>query len=451
MLFLVYRDRPSVAQCAWVGWAAGAGYFALALFWIVEPFLVDVARHGWMAPFALFFMAGGLALLWAGAFGVARSIGGLWALPVLLTAAEMVRAVLFTGFPWATIGHIWTDHPMLQLSALGGAPLLTFVTVLIASGPSLSRPWLGGAMSVALLVSGWAYGALVLKANQAQMTEVTVRLVQPNAPQHLKWDRDHIPTFLQRGLDLTSAPASVPPDLVIWPETSIAYPLDAAPNTLSAVAQAAGGSPVIVGGNDRSERGWHNTLLLVDPDGSRRATYYKHHLVPFGEYIPFGEALARVGITGLAARNGGGFAAGPGAALLDLPGIGTALPLICYELIFPRNLRAVARPDLLLQITNDAWFGTISGPYQHLAQARLRAVEQGLPLIRAANTGVSAVIDPWGRVLSRTKLGEAAFLDALLPAPEPPTPYARLGDWPMRALLLVLLLSQIIARRRRLD
>ncbi len=174
----------------------------------------------------------------------------------------------------------------------------------------------------------------------------------------------------------------------------------------------------------------------------------RHHLVPFGEYIPFGETLSRFGISGMASRDGGGFSKGPGPKLIDLPGIGPALPLICYELIFPRSLRGLPRPNVILQITNDAWFGNISGPYQHLAQARVRAVEQGLPLIRAANTGISAVIDPWGRITAQTKLNVAAFLDADLPGPAAPTVYSRLHDWPMKGALALLLFWRIAARRR---
>ncbi|RLJ41249.1 apolipoprotein N-acyltransferase [Litoreibacter meonggei] len=447
-LIWLYKNVTSAPKAAWVGWAGGVGYFAVALFWLVEPFLVDIARHGWMAPFALFFMAGGLALLWATAFGVARRIGGVIALIVLWTAMEMLRSVLFTGFPWATIGHIWSDHPIIQLAALGGTPVLTFLTLAISAGPSARKIHVGLIIAVVLLLASWGYGAQQLATNAAQKTGKIVRLIQPNAAQHLKWDPEHVGEFLQRAVDLTAAPADTKPDLIVWPETSVPYPLNEAPTVLEAISRAAGGQPIIVGGNDRVEDGWRNTLTLLGPDGGRVQTYHKYHLVPFGEYIPFGETLSQFGIRGMASRDGGGFSKGSGPKLIELPGIGAALPLICYELIFPRSFRGLARPNLLLQITNDAWFGNISGPYQHLAQARIRAVEQGLPLIRAANTGISAVIDPWGRITAHTKLNEASYLDANLPAPTQPTWYSRLHDWPVQALLTLLLIWRIAARRR---
>ena len=447
-LIWLFRNAASAPKAAWIGWAGGAGYFAVSLFWLVEPFLVDIARHGWMAPFALFFMAGGLALLWATAFGLAHRIGGLIALISLWTAMEMLRSVLFTGFPWATVGHIWSDHPIMQLAALAGTPLLTFTTLIIAAGPSARKPLVGMAISTAFLFLGWTYGAQQLSTNAAQNTGKTVRLIQPNAAQHLKWDPKHIRKFLQRAVNLTATPADTVPDLIVWPETSVPYPLNEAPTVLESISNAAGGQPVIVGGNDRVEEGWRNTLTLLGPNGQRTQTYHKHHLVPFGEYIPFGDALGKLGIRGMASRDGGGFSKGPGPKLIELPGIGPALPLICYELIFPRDLRGLPRANLLLQITNDAWFGNISGPYQHLAQARIRAVEQGLPLIRAANTGISAVIDPWGRITAQTKLNVAAYLDADLPAPAQPTLYSRVHDWPIRGVLVMLLLWRIAARRR---
>ena len=447
-LIWLYRNSISAPKAAWIGWAGGAGYFALALSWLVEPFLIDIARYGWMAPFALFFMAGGLALLWATAFGLARHIGGIIALISLWTAMEMLRSILFTGFPWATVGHIWSDHPIVQIAALAGTPALTLLTLAIAAGPSSHKPLVGLTMSVVLLAAGWGYGAQQLATNAAQQTGKTVRLIQPNAAQKLKWDPEYIGGFLQRAVDLTAAPADVVPDLIVWPETSVPYPLNDAPTVLEAISRAAGGQPVIVGGNERVNDGWRNTLSLLGPDGGRAQTYYKYHLVPFGEYVPFGDTLSKFGIRGMAARDGGGFSKGPGPKLIDLPGIGPALPLICYELIFPRNFRGLPRSNLLMQITNDAWFGNVSGPYQHLAQARIRAVEQGLPLIRAANTGISAVIDPWGRITAQTKLNEAAYLDAGLPAPAPATLYSLLYDWPMRSLLALLLIWRIVARRR---
>ncbi|WP_298260365.1 apolipoprotein N-acyltransferase [uncultured Litoreibacter sp.] len=447
-LIWLYTMSATAPKAAWTGWAGGSGYFAVSLFWLVEPFLVDIAAHGWMAPFALFFMAAGLALLWATAFGVARRIGGLLALIALWTAMEMLRNVLFTGFPWATIGHIWSDHPVMQLAALGGTPVLTAVTLAIAAGVNARNLRAGMSISLAVLAASWGYGSYQLSSNATENTDKIVRLIQPNAAQHLKWDPEHVGKFLQRAVTLTASPAETQPDLIVWPETSVPYPLNEAPTVLDAISRAAAGQPVIVGGNDRVEDGWRNTLTLLDADGQRAQTYYKYHLVPFGEYIPFGEALAQFGIRGLAARDGGGFSKGPGPKLIDLPGIGPALPLICYELIFPQSLRGLPRPNLILQITNDAWFGNISGPYQHLAQARIRAVEQGLPLIRAANTGVSAVIDPWGRVLAQTKLNEAAYLDAKLPKPAAPTLYSRLHDAPMQGVLLLLLIWRIAARRR---
>ena len=162
--------------------------------------------------------------------------------------------------------------------------------------------------------------------------------------------------------------------------------------------------------------------------------------MPFGEYIPFGDVAARFGLHGFAAQAGQGFSSGPGPELIDLGPLGTALPLICYEAVFPQHARNGTRPDMLIQITNDAWFGERSGPYQHLAQARMRAIEQGLPMIRAANTGISAIIDPYGRMVASIGLGEAGYADAALPAPLSPTLYASTGDWPAAVLLFSALL-----------
>jgi len=223
--------------------------------------------------------------------------------------------------------------------------------------------------------------------------------------------------------------------------------------TQKVMAQAAQGVPVVFGIQRYEDRKVFNTAAVLQSDGTLGPRYDKYHLVPFGEYVPFGELLARFGIHGLAATQGNGFSAGPAPQVMDLDGLGKALPLICYEAVFPNDVNAAPeRPDFLMQLTNDAWFGQISGPYQHLAQARLRAIEQGLPLIRAANTGVSAVIDAKGRVLAELPLGVAGHLDYQLPAANDPTFYSRTGDYfaalaMIAALLVVFVFNGALVRR----
>jgi apolipoprotein N-acyltransferase len=223
---------------------------------------------------------------------------------------------------------------------------------------------------------------------------------------------------------------------------------------LADIRGAAGDADVILGITRAEALLYHNSAILLGPDGPPvAAPYDKHHLVPFGEYIPGGDLLSRVGIGAFAARFGFGFTPGTGPGLIDAGGrIGHVLPLICYEAIFPAHARVPARapdrPSLIVQLTNDAWFGTVAGPWQHLAQARVRAIEQGLPLARSANTGISAMVDPWGRVTHSLHLGVEGRIDAGLPAARPPTPYARWGDVPVLAALVLLALGLIAWRRR---
>lgn len=456
-------NAPSPGNALWRGWLAGAGHFAAALFWIVEPFLIDAPRHGWMAPFALVLMAFGLGLFWALAGGAAHWLGGrtaglrALALAPALGAAELARGHLFTGFPWAMPGHVWIDTPVAQIAALVGASGLTFLTLLIAAlplmtGPGHSRRVAGAVVAAGLIASGWWWGTQRLDSPlPTPEDEISLRLVQPNAPQHLKWDAEWARVFLNRQLDqtaaLTVASGAPRPDLVIWSETAIPWLLDDAEPVIEMIAEAADGVPVALGVQRREEGRFFNSLALIGRDGRVGPIYDKHHLVPFGEYVPFAEALAGTRLGGIAARQLAGYSPGPGPALMDLGAAGVALPLICYEAVFPHLLRATARPDWLLQVTNDAWFGRIAGPYQHLAQARFRAVEMGLPLVRAANTGVSAVIDARGRILGRIGLNEEGFLDATLPGVAAPTVFARHGEAPL-ALLLAGLLAWLALRRR---
>jgi apolipoprotein N-acyltransferase len=248
--------------------------------------------------------------------------------------------------------------------------------------------------------------------------------------------------FYRRLLAATRAPAQPTPDVVIWPETAVEFVLDRDPALQAEVAAAPGPGGRLVLGIRRAEPvadgwRWFNSLAVLEPDGTAAAVYDKHHLVPLGEYVPLAPALARLGVPALATLTRTGFAAGPGPRLVAVAGVPPFLPLICYEAIFPNGLRAPGgRPEWLVQVTNDGWFGRLAGPYQHFAQARMRAIEQGLPLARAANTGISAMIDPRGRIVSRLGLGVAGYFDAVLPAALPPTFYARFGDLP--ALLVIL-------------
>ncbi|MCB1367691.1 MAG: apolipoprotein N-acyltransferase [Rhodobacteraceae bacterium] len=453
----LFLQANTARRAAKLGWLIGTAFFSSTLFWIVEPFLVDAPRHGWMAPFALILMAGGLALFWAAAFALAAviargRIGRLVALVAALGLAEYLRAHLFTGFPWNMLAYVWVDTPVMQAAAVLGPHGLTLLTLALAALPLALRRCMAGLVAASVLLAIlWAGGSYRLgQPVPAPSQATTLRLIQPNAPQHQKWDPDFIPIFLRRQMEMTAAPAAIRPDLVIWPEAAVPWWLDHEPDLQARISAAAAGGTVIIGAR-RLERGRiYNSLAVLGPDGQSQAVYDKAHLVPFGEYIPFGGLLSRLGLHGLAAEEGGGFSAGPGPKPIDLGPAGKALPLICYEAIFPgMSAFAAPRPDWLLQITNDAWFGTLAGPQQHLAQARARAVEQGLPLVRVANTGISAVIDARGRVTDALPLGEAGFLDAVLPGRTAPTPYHRSGDLPVLALMLIGLVSPVIGRRRK--
>ena len=451
LLYGVFSRAAGWRQAAGIGWAFGTGFFLIALNWIIEPFLVDVARHGWMAPFALLGLAAGLALFWAVALGLGRALGG-GALGFVggLGLIELARGYVLTGFPWAQPGHVLIDTPLLHWASYLGSLGLTALVLLAAV--ALWATMTGGRR--ALLALGamavlWPMGALLTPNAGAAPEAAMVRLIQPNAPQHEKWDPDKIQGFFDRQLAFSAA-GETRPDLIVWPETAVPVMLERAATTLEVISDAAGSVPVVVGLQRRDEMRLFNTLALVEAGGSVAAVYDKHHLVPFGEYMPYGDQLARFGIHGMAAKDGQGFSSGPGAQVIEMGALGRALPLICYEGVFPQDLRAApGRADFILLITNDAWFGKFSGPYQHLAQARLRSAEFGLPMIRVANTGVSAMIDAAGRVTESLPLGEAGWRDAALPPPLPPTVYARLGDAPMLVIFLIFLgLSRMDHRRR---
>jgi len=451
---------PVLRAGLWRGWCAGVGYFTGTLFWIVEPFMVDAAHDGWMAPFALAGMAGGMALFWMLAAAVAalgRGPGGRAAgFAVGLAATDLLRSYVLTGFPWVLAGHIWIGTPVAQGAAIVGPIGLSILTMALAAAPVVAQDLrgraVGAAGAAALLAAVWGFGAARMATPAATGDLVRVRLVQPNATQALKWLPGMWDTFIERQMRASEAPSAKPLDLVVWPETALPYLLEDSGDLISEAVSRDGGVPVILGVQRAEGPLIYNSLIATDRTGTVRAVYDKHHLVPFGEYLPFGDFLARFGLTAFAATTGHAYTAGSGPTVIDLGRAGKILPLICYEAAFPQDLRGVPlRADWILQITNDAWFGTLSGPWQNLAQSRLRAIEQGLPLIRVANTGITAAIDPMGRVIASLPEDRDGFLDVDVPRPLPATLYARTGDGPATMLLLGCILALVLARRKRTD
>ncbi|MEM7731444.1 MAG: apolipoprotein N-acyltransferase [Pseudomonadota bacterium] len=450
-LFAILRKTRSGKHALGLAWAAGAGYFAVSLMWLVEPFLVDVARHGWLAPIALsaaclYFGFYWAVMGWITHHARGQALGFIAAFVV----TEFARGYFFTGFPWAQIGHVWIDTPVLHWSSIAGSLGLTALVALAAVGVTfmVERHWRRGCAILSIPVALFVAGILATPEFPPTDAAPMIRLVHPSEPQQERWDPDKIPGNFQRKLDFTAGDGAVSADLIVWPETSVPTLLSRAEPWFDAMTEAAAGTPVVAGLQRFDGDDFYNSLIRLDGEGEVDAVYDKHHLVPFGEFVPFGETLAKFGIFGLADTTGGGYAAGPGPQILDFGPLGRALPLICYEGVFPRDVRYDTRPDFLLLITNDAWFGEFSGPYQHLDQARLRSAEQGLPMIRVANTGVTAMIDATGQVTHQLGLGEAGWIDAPLPPARPITIYARLGDLPIAALFLVILTLYALRARK---
>lgn len=482
LLFLVapltaalHRRASSPRAAALLGWLLGVGYFLPGLLWIGEAFLVEAERFAWMRPFAVTLLPMGLALFWAAAFAAARwafprregaSAAGLaLALASAWSLAEVARSYLLTGFPWGLFAFSWIDAPTAQAAAWIGPYGLNTLTILAAIGPYwliLARAG-GPARRPALVLTAAALaplltlsllGALRLSGAETSSSDVIVRLVQPNVPQRDKWRPELAQGHLRSLLGLSAAPAGDfgPPDIVLWPETATPYSIATDPELRAAVMDRLPNGARLVYGALRfaprigEEPSVYNSLIALSPDAEIEAVYDKHHLVPFGEYLPFQSWLEASGIFQLAGGRGA-FSSGPGPKRVALSGLPRFQPLICYEAIFPQERLSVAeRPEWLLQSTNDAWFGDSSGPRQHLVQARFRAIEQGLPLFRAANTGISAGIDPYGRIMAGLDLDQRGAIDLPLPSPLELTLYVWLGETPLVGMLMIMLAGIVVMR-----
>ena len=462
-LALLAGGARSVRAAAGLGWCAGFGYFVTGLHWIGHAFLVDAERFAWALPIAVTLMPAGLALFWAAGFALARRLapGPGWreavAFAAALTAAELARGHVLTGFPWALAGYAWVDTPVMQAATFTGPYGLTLLTLALAA-LGLGAGRVAVAVAVAGAVVGlWLWGAARLAAPLPPDPDAPVlRVVQQNAAQALKWKSPHRERYLDRLIAGTAAPPGPlgAPDAVIWPETALPFLPQDRPKALEAPVAAAGEAALVTGAllysiDGQGRRAFTNSLIVLLPGGRPAARYDKHHLVPFGEYMPFKELFERIGLEAIAGMRGAGIVPGPGPRIVSAAGLPPFAPAICYEMIFPRGiLPAGERPRWILTVTNDAWFGRFAGPWQHLAQARARAVEQGLPVVRAAQTGISAVIDARGRVRAAIALDTAGHVDAALPPAAPATVYARLGEAPTLALLGLVLLGLGLTRPR---
>jgi apolipoprotein N-acyltransferase len=469
-------DRWSgVWRAAGAGWCFGFGYFVAGLYWIGYAFMVDAKTFGWLMPLAVAGLPAYLALYTALGFAVARLIWvrgpeRLLALAATLTVAEWLRGHLFTGFPWDTFGYTLTEPLVLaQGVSLVGIWGYTFLAVAIFSSPAVladdraDTPHPARAPLIALMVLAAlaGFGAARLNAHPtAYVPGVKLRIMQPNLQQDEKFNfnaRDKIMARYIALSDRATGPHSkglADVNILIWPESAFPFFLTREPEALAQIINLIKPHTELITGavraappvTDAQHLRAYNSIYVIDPDGSIRGIYDKMHLVPFGEYLPFEHLLERLGLRQLT-REVGGFLSGTRRRTMDIPGAPKMLPLICYEAIFPgAAVPRGERPGWVVNVTNDGWFGISSGPYQHFQQARMLAVAEGLPLVRAANTGISAVIDPVGRIEKSLPLGSEGILDARLPRAIAPTLYVRLGDDPLILFLIIGLLA--VARRR---
>jgi apolipoprotein N-acyltransferase len=450
-----------------LGWLAGVAYFVVSIAWLAEPFQVNAEVQGWMAPFAVGLVAMFLALFWGAAAGIYGALAGrqpqrVFLFAAALALAEWLRGHVLTGFPWDLPGETWrAGSAPSQMAAFVGAYGLTWITLAIAAAPFVAhegpRGRLVGVGALVAVAGLYAVGAARLaSAQHVDPHAPWIRVVQAKVRQESKYNARLFDSIVTRYVALTARPAARLPDIVIWPEGAIPAAMEdyLAPETWteSAIASAIAPSQTLILGGYRfgdTAKGvpiTYNSLAVLRKIGDElqvAAFYDKFRLVPFGEFMPVDSLATRWGIKQFV-HVGDGFTPGPRPRPVALSGLPTVQPLICYESLFPGFTREGAeisgvRAAWIANISNDAWFGTGSGPRQHLNIASYRAIEEGLPMVRATPTGISAIIDAYGRVVSGKRLGLGAYgvIDGPLPPALRPTLYDRLGDVPLFLMLII--------------
>jgi len=472
-------ERP-LRSAFWRGWLAGLAYFLISTWWVFEAFLVDAKEQAWMAPIAVGLLGAGLGLFWGLAGLAYRALRPQGALRPLVFAGcfcllEWLRGHVLTGFPWDLAGETWrAGSAPSQAAALVGAYGLGWVTVAACAAPALladatrpRRAWFAAGLGVATIAGLYAYGLDRLSAAAPTRPDAPiVRVVQARVEQENKYDVQMLQDILQRYVTLTARPAARTPAVVIWPEGAIPasandYLADGTWTKAMVLGALQPGQTLLVGAyrvSGTADRPvYYNTLLALrkqDDDLLTTAVYDKFRLVPFGEYMPMDRLMTKIGFKALT-HSGDSFSPGPGPRSIVTPGLPRVQPLICYESLFPGFTRAAARKDgraaWIVNVSNDAWFGHTYGPVQHLNLASYRAIEEGLPVVRATPTGVSAVIDAYGRIAPGAQLGSEMMgvIDAPLPAALASTPFAAHGESLFWLMILVSAVSAAAAYRRR--
>jgi apolipoprotein N-acyltransferase len=445
------------------------------LYWLGYAFLVDAQTFAWLMPFAVLGLPAYLALFTAAGFALARLIwtrdaSRVIALAASLTLSEWLRGHVLTGFPWNAFGYALTEPLALaQTASLIGLWGLTFLSVAIFASPAVlidgtsrgRRPWIAPLVALVLLLAMGIFGGVRLALRPTtNVAKVKLRIMQPNLQQDVRFNYAAKAEVMQKYLTLSdraSGPQSTgvrDASILIWPESAFPFFLTREADAMAQIAELLPKGTVLITGSVRAPdvppgtriTRAYNSIYVIDHDGSVLSAYDKLHLVPFGEYLPFQDWMEKLGFVQLT-KVQGGFIAGTRRRTMEIPNAPRALPLICYEAVFPGDVASRDdRPGWIVNLTNDGWFGISTGPYQHLQQARLRAIEEGLPLVRAANTGISAVVDPLGRIVARLGLGVEGVLDSSLPSAIAPTIYSRSGDIPVAIMIAASLI--FVVRRR---
>ncbi|MEN5275414.1 apolipoprotein N-acyltransferase [Brucella sp. TWI432] len=454
---LIRRFFPA----GFIGWCFGFGYFVSGLWWIGTALLVDAEQFAWAVPLAVLGLPAFLAIFYGLAAMIARlfwsqGIGRIFAIAFAFGFVEWLRTFVFTGFPWNALGYALMPTPMMMQSVeivglvgMSALAALVFSAPALLSGGRLAKS--GIALAAILLAAHIGFGAWTLSrapAPDTERTTLSIRVVQPSISQSLKWDDNERRAIFDKFIAMTKqlpAEGKPRPDVVIWPETAVPYILSLTPDALQRISEVIDDDQVLLTGAVREERvprrepRYYNSILTINSQGTIIDYTDKVHLVPFGEYLPFERTLRSWGLQEVVELPGGFTAAKTRHAINVMEGQ-TFLPLICYEAIFPDELSYTGRKvTAIVNVTNDAWYGDTPGPYQHFRQAQVRSVEQGLPLVRAANNGISAVVDSYGRIIDELPLDAVGVIDAYLPEERVPFWGNAPGGKQTLAVLLTLL------------